>query len=229
VRHAHGHHVAFRRCDRASHRPLAGDDHDGLVRCAGGPCIGARGGPGFNMAKFLNFFMLISFAYMFVKYYDSSIPGIGYSLKGFISQGTTNLAQTIGQDGIQSMFQSIDVRWRSPAQAWRCSPRPICSSPISAPRSAFGARRYRCRHPRIRRSCRNDHRTSWSDLHSVSCHRETWSFSFWGWFKAYLSFAFYKVVAAATMSVLGHLFITYYANLDGLHQPNDAHQESSLC
>ena len=36
----------------------------------------AQGGPGFNMAKFLNFFMLISFAYMFVKYYESSIPGI---------------------------------------------------------------------------------------------------------------------------------------------------------
>ena len=69
----------------------------------------AQGGPGFNMGKFLNFFMLISFAYMFVKYYDSSIPGIGYSLKGFISQGTTSLAQTIGQDGIQSMFQSIDA------------------------------------------------------------------------------------------------------------------------
>src|ERR1700733_5438118 len=69
----------------------------------------AQGGPGFNMGKFLNFFMLISFAYMFVRYYDSSIPGIGYSLKGFISQGTTSLAQTIGQDGIQSMFQSIEA------------------------------------------------------------------------------------------------------------------------
>jgi site-specific DNA-methyltransferase (adenine-specific) len=33
----------------------------------------AQGGQGFNMARFLNFFMLISFAYMFVLYYDSSI------------------------------------------------------------------------------------------------------------------------------------------------------------
>ncbi len=50
----------------------------------------SRGGPGFDMAKFLNFFMLLSFAYMFVKYYDSSIPGVGYSLKGFINQSRHN-------------------------------------------------------------------------------------------------------------------------------------------
>ena len=47
----------------------------------------AQGGPGFNMAKFLNFFMLITFAYVMVKFYDSQHPGIGYSLKGFINGG----------------------------------------------------------------------------------------------------------------------------------------------
>ena len=52
----------------------------------------SRGGQGFDMARFLNFFMLITFAYTFVKYYDSAIPGLGYSLKSFISQGTTDLA-----------------------------------------------------------------------------------------------------------------------------------------
>ena len=44
----------------------------------------AQGGPGFNMGKFLNFVMLISFAYAFVYYYDTAIPGVGYSLTGFI-------------------------------------------------------------------------------------------------------------------------------------------------
>src|SRR6202789_2034711 len=69
----------------------------------------AQGGQGFNMARFLNFFMLISFAYMFVLYYDSSIPGIGNSLKGFISDGTSDLANTIGHDATVSMLQSIDT------------------------------------------------------------------------------------------------------------------------
>jgi type IV secretory pathway VirB6-like protein len=34
-------------------------------------------------------------------------------------------------------------------------------------------------------------------------------FLFWGWLKAFVGFEFYKVVAAATMSVLSHLLITY--------------------
>ena len=32
-------------------------------------------------------------------------------------------------------------------------------------------------------------------------------FLFWGWLKAFLGFEFYKVVAAATMSVMSHLLI----------------------
>ena len=34
-------------------------------------------------------------------------------------------------------------------------------------------------------------------------------FLFWGWLKAFLGFEFYKVVAAATMSIVSHLLITY--------------------
>ena len=37
----------------------------------------SQGGPGFSMSRFLSFFMLITFAYVMVKYYDSSIPGLG--------------------------------------------------------------------------------------------------------------------------------------------------------
>src|ERR1039458_837492 len=51
----------------------------------------AQGGPGFNVAKFISFFVLITFAYCFVRFYDGSIPGIVYSLKGFISGGTSSL------------------------------------------------------------------------------------------------------------------------------------------
>src|SRR5258707_11906755 len=51
----------------------------------------AQGGPGFNVAKFLNFFLLIAFAYCLVRFYDVSIPGIGHSLKGFMRTGTLRL------------------------------------------------------------------------------------------------------------------------------------------
>jgi hypothetical protein len=44
----------------------------------------AHGGPGFSMARFLNLFMLLTFAYAMTAFYDTSIPGLGFSLKGLI-------------------------------------------------------------------------------------------------------------------------------------------------
>ena len=179
----------------------------------------AQGGPGFNMGKFLNFFILITFAYTFVKYYDSAIPGIGYSLKGFISQGTTNLAQTIGQDGIQSMFQSIDTALArsGPGMAMFTEPYMLFAYSITqialsvltglvAVILAYGA-------------VAGTIIGILGPIFIPFLVIEKLEFLFWGWFKAYLSFAFYKVVAAATMSVLGHLFITYYAKLADFTSP----------
>ncbi len=179
----------------------------------------AQGGPGFNMGKFLNFFILITFAYTFVRYYDSAIPGIGYSLKGFISQGTTSLAQTIGQDGIQSMFQSIDAALAKsgPGMAMFTEPYMLFAYTITqialsvltglvAVILAYGA-------------VAGTIIGLLGPIFIPFLVIEKLEFLFWGWFKAYLSFAFYKVVAAATMSILGHLFITYYAKLADFTSP----------
>src|SRR6202161_4916020 len=38
---------------------------------------------------------------------------------------------------------------------------------------------------------------------------EKTDFLFWGWLRAFLGFEFYKVVAAATLSVISHLVITF--------------------
>jgi type IV secretory pathway VirB6-like protein len=179
----------------------------------------AQGGVGFNVAKFLNFFILITFAYTFVKYYNSAIPGIGYSLKGFIGQGTTDLAQTIGQDGIQSMFQAIDAALAKsgPGMALFTAPYMLFAYAITqvglsvlaavvAVILAYGA-------------VAGTIIGILGPIFIPFLVIEKLEFLFWGWFKAYLSFAFYKVVAAATMSVLGHLFIAYYATLADFTNP----------
>ena len=67
----------------------------------------AQGGPGFSVAKFLNFFMLITFAYVMVNFYDSSIPGIGYSLKGFINGGAQHLVDLIGTDSAANILNTL--------------------------------------------------------------------------------------------------------------------------
>lgn len=69
----------------------------------------AHGEAGFSMGRFLNLFMLLTFAYAMVNYYDSSIPGLGFSLKGFIDGGTINLVNLIGSDGSNSMLNEINV------------------------------------------------------------------------------------------------------------------------
>src|SRR6202453_524985 len=69
----------------------------------------AYGGPGFSMGRFLNLFMLLTFAYAMVNYYDSSIPGLGFSIKGFIDGGTINLVNLIGSDGSNTMLNEINA------------------------------------------------------------------------------------------------------------------------
>src|SRR5437660_3939601 len=68
----------------------------------------AHGGPGFSMGRFLNLFMLLTFAYVMVNYYDSSIPGLGFSIKGFIDGGTINLVNLIGSDRSNTMLNEIN-------------------------------------------------------------------------------------------------------------------------
>src|SRR5580698_4493479 len=67
-----------------------------------------HGGQGFHMGKFLSFFMLITFAYTFVRFYDSSIPGVGQSFRGFINGGAQYLVSVIGSDSITSIQNTLN-------------------------------------------------------------------------------------------------------------------------
>lgn len=169
----------------------------------------AQGGPGFSVAKFLNFFLLITFAYCFVRFYDGSIPGIGYSLKGFISGGTSSLVDYIGHDSTQEVQDTIRTAL---AQVGDLSPsftepyKLLCSYTVQITLSiltaligviiaygAIGATIIGLLGPIF---------IPWMVFGKTE-------FLFWGWLKAFLGFEFYKVVAAATMSVMSHLLISY--------------------
>jgi len=169
----------------------------------------AQGGPGFSMAKFLNFFLLITFAYCFVRFYDGSIPGIGYSLKGFISGGTSSLVDYIGSDSTQEVQSAIHTAL---AKAGTLSPsltEPytlLCTYTVQVVLSvltaliaviiaygAIGATIIGLLGPIF---------IPWMVFDKTD-------FLFWGWLKAFLGFEFYKVVAAATMSVMSHLLISF--------------------
>ena len=169
----------------------------------------AQGSSGFNVAKFLNFFMLITFAYCFVKFYDGSIPGIGYSLKGFVSGGTSSLVDYLGQDSTQEVQNSIHNALANIGTLSPSFTEPytlLCTYTVQVILSvltaligviiaygAIGATVIGLLGPVF---------IPWMVFDKTD-------FLFWGWLKAFVGFEFYKVVAAATMSVMSHLLITY--------------------
>jgi type IV secretory pathway VirB6-like protein len=179
----------------------------------------SQGGQGFSMAKFLNFFMLITFAYCFVKFYNSTIPGIGFSLQGFVRGGTNNLVQIIGTDTTTNMLGSIkaSLSQSGPGIVMMTAPYLIlayfCTQLLLAILSALisviiaygavGATVVGILGP----------------IFIPFMVFEKTDFLFWGWLKAYLSFSFYKVIAAATMSILGQLYTRYYINLVDFTHP----------
>lgn len=169
----------------------------------------AQGGPGFNIGKFLSFFLLITFAYSFVKFYDGSIPGIGYSLKGFVSGGTSNLVDTIGSDSTQEVQTTIHTALSKVGNLSPSFTEPytlLCTYTVQIVLSiltaligviiaygAIGATVIGLLGPVF---------IPWMVFDKTD-------FLFWGWLRAFIGFEFYKVVAAATMSVMSHLLITY--------------------
>jgi len=169
----------------------------------------AQGGQGFNIAKFISFFMLITFAYCFVKYYDSTIPGIGYSLKSFVSGGTSSLVDYIGTDSTQEVQTTIRTALSKVGTMSPSFTEPytlLCTFTVQLILSiltaligvivaygAIGAAVIGLLGPVF---------IPWMVF-------EKTEFLFWGWLRAFIGFEFYKVVAAATMSVMSHLLISY--------------------
>jgi hypothetical protein len=169
----------------------------------------AQGGQGFNIGKFISFFMLITFAYCFVKYYDSTIPGIGYSLKSFVSGGTSSLVDYIGTDSTQEVQTTIHTALSNVGNLSPSFTEPytlLCTYTVQLVLSiltaligvivaygAIGAAVIGLLGPVF---------IPWMVFDKTE-------FLFWGWLKAFIGFEFYKVVAAATMSVMSHLLISY--------------------
>ena len=176
-------------------------------------------GHGFSMARFVAFFILITFAYTMVKYYDSSIPGIGTSLQGFIRGGTNNLVDIIGNDTTTQMLSTIQdsLKKSGPGIASLTAPYLLIAyffvqvilsilSALIAVIIAYGA---------VGATIVGMLGPVFIPFLAV----EKLEFLFWGWLRAFLGFSFYKVVAAATMSILGQLFMRYYANLADFSDP----------
>ncbi|MGD1082769.1 MAG: type IV secretion system protein [Candidatus Sulfotelmatobacter sp.] len=169
---------------------------------------------GFSMGRFLNLFMLLTFAYAMVNYYDNSIPGLGFSIKSFIDGGTTNLVSLIGSDGSTTMLSEIHAAssktgpslltsMMSPYYAIVYFAVQFLLALLAAIVSAILA--YGAIAATIIGLL--------GPIFIPFLVFDKLDWLFWGWLKAYLGFSFYKVVAAATMNVLAHVLTNYYIQL----------------
>ena len=174
----------------------------------------AHGEAGFSMGRFLNLFMLLTFAYVMVNYYDSSIPGLGFSLKGFIDGGTISLVNLIGSDGSNTMLNEINSAssktgpgllntMMSPYYAIVYFVVQFLLALLAAIVSAIVA--YGAIAATIIGLL--------GPIFIPFLVFDKLDWLFWGWLKAYLGFSFYKVVAAATLNVLSHVLTNYYIQL----------------
>jgi hypothetical protein len=174
----------------------------------------AHGEAGFSMGRFLNLFMLLTFAYAMVNYYDSSIPGLGFSLKGFIDGGTINLVNLIGSDGSNAMLNEINAAssktgpgllntMMSPYYAIVYFSEQFLLALLAAIVSAIVA--YGAIAATIIGLL--------GPIFIPFLVFDKLDWLFWGWLKAYLGFSFYKVVAAATLNVLSHVLTNFYVQL----------------
>jgi type IV secretory pathway VirB6-like protein len=174
----------------------------------------SQGGAGFNIGKFISLFMLLSFAYAMVNFYDSSIPGLGFSIKGFIDGGTSNLVNVIGSDGTTTMLNQIHAASSKTGPSMLTSIMSpyysivyfvvqlflaLLAGAVSAiiAYGAIAATIVGLLGPLF--------------IPFLVFNKLDWLF--WGWLKAYLGFSFYKVVAAAAMNVLSHVLTSYYIQL----------------
>ena len=166
----------------------------------------AQGGPGFNMAKFLSFFMLITFAYVMVRFYDSSIPGIGYSLRGFINGGAQYLVSVIGNDSVTTIQNTLSQAQSNggpgmmkalmnPYYAIVYVIIQVLIATLTAVVSAIVA--YGAVASAVIGLL--------GPVFIPFLVFDKLEFLFWGWLRAFIGFCFYKVLAAAVLSILGHL------------------------
>jgi hypothetical protein len=174
----------------------------------------AHGGAGFSMGRFLNLFMLLTFAYAMVNYYDSSIPGLGFSIKGFIDGGTTNLVILIGSDGSTTMLNEIHAAAAKTGPSMLTSMMsPYYSLVYFVVQVLLGALAAIVSAILAYGAIASTIIGLLGPIFIPFLVFDKLDWLFWGWLKAYLGFSFYKVVAAATMNVLSHVLTNYYVQL----------------
>ena len=188
----------------------------------------ARGGPGFDVWKFLSFVMLFAFVYTMVVYYDANIPGLGFSFRSFIKDGTNELVRDIGFDTNNNIEDAVSavLAKEGPLLTILTSPSWVlhqailemlleglsAACTVILAYGAIGSAVVGILGPIL---------IPWLLVPKLE-------FLFWGWFKAFLAFSFYKVVTAAVLSIMSAVFTHFIVARIDFTQPKQLTQNYSI-
>jgi type IV secretory pathway VirB6-like protein len=167
----------------------------------------AQGGAGLNIAKGVEFVLVASLGLTMIQFYEAPIPGVGFGFKNLVVSETTYLSTVIGNDGLQSIHNLNNNLQSSLGSAFFGSLdvyRSVVQFAIQVMLGFFSAISIAV--------------VGYGMVAAAICGLlgpifipffivPRLSFLFWGWFRAFLGFSFYKVVAAATLNILGHLYV----------------------
>ncbi len=178
----------------------------------------AQGGEGFHFARFVDLILIIALGFTMMTFYNSPLPHVGYSFAELVTQQTQSLAKSIGADSDTQIIQAI-----SQSEAELGNPPGIFSfheeltyfvvflllaavQAVTVMVVAYGL------------------------IATAVCILvgpifipffivPGMDWLFWGWFKSFLQFSFYQVIANAFIFIvarliLGFLAVTGPVNLD---------------
>ena len=170
----------------------------------------AQGGPGFNFAKFADLLLLISFGLGMEIYYSNPVPRMGYSFSDLITreaQFLSNQIESNQADQIANAITTAEEQLGSPPGIFSFHEAltffAIYIALAIAQGVAFAVIAYGLVATAV---C-----VLLGPIFVPFLIVPKLDWLFWGWFKAFLGFAFYQVVAAAFLFIFAKVLLGLFA------------------
>jgi hypothetical protein len=167
--------------------------------------LAAAGGRPFHFDNFASLLLTISFGFAMVNYYSTPIPGIGTSFHNLITDESQFLANQINQAELQTVVERVaDFESRIDSPGWGDLLGTIIYAVVIILLAAAQAISIVV--------------IAYGFIATAVCvlvgpvfipffivPKLEWLF--WGWFKCFLQYAFYQVIAAAVVYIVGNLIL----------------------
>jgi TrbL/VirB6 plasmid conjugal transfer protein len=168
--------------------------------------LAAAGGRSpFQFDNFASLLLTISFGFAMVNYYSTPIPGVGVSFHNLVTSEAQFLASRIDQAQLQNVIQGLaDFESRMDSPGWGDIEGNLIYLAVTILLAAAQAIAFVV--------------IAYGFVATAVCvligpvfvpffivPKMEWLF--WGWFRCFLQYAFYQVIAAAVVDIMGNLMI----------------------